>query len=169
MEQLTSLPPSLFACLAIAAALGCLLLMQHRHARLNHSLSHRLDSLQAGFEATTKRLLHKIDDNARVIEQLDLEVSRLLGKVRELNAQQSSVDFRRRDVQRYGEALRLARQGSSLDLLMDTCNLNKGEADLVMQLNRQPAARPASRATVPAVRASQSAQAQALASALAGA
>ena len=167
MEQLIALPPTLIAGIAVVLALACLLVMQHRHARLNHALSLQLQQLQAGMESTTRHLVGKIDDNERVIEQLDIEVSRLLARVRELKQHQSSVDARRRDTQRYGDALRLARQGTSMDLLMDTCGLNKGEADLVMQLNRKKRRAPAAPVAAPAVRASQSTQAKALASALA--
>lgn len=167
MEFLTTLPPAFFACSAIVLGLACLLLMQHRHARLNHALALQVQHLQAGLESTTRSLVTRLNDSERVVEELDAEVARLLGRVRELKQQQSSVAFRRRDTQRYGDALRLARQGTSRDLLMDTCGLNKGEAELVMQLNRKGAKPPAPRVGAPAVRASHGAQAKALASALA--
>ena len=168
MEQVISLSPVVFAGVGMAVGLPSLLVMQLRSQKLVHALVLQMQHMRAGYEATTATLLSKISDSERVIEQLDLEVSRLLGKVRELNAHQSSVDFRRRDAQRYGDALRLARQGSSLDLLMDTCGLNKGEADLVMQLNKENMPHCVVPVSAPAQRASQSMQARALASALSG-
>ncbi|MEQ6342092.1 MAG: DUF2802 domain-containing protein [Gammaproteobacteria bacterium] len=63
-------------------------------------------------------------------------VERMEQQLRRLAERQDQVDLRDPAAQTYGHAIRLVQKGASVDELMSSCGLVRGEAELLMRLHR---------------------------------
>lgn len=101
----------------------------------------------------TRRLLARLLAAEQLVEQLQTDVRGLcsgaVGAAKRVSRVESTLRMQKERIERvelhepgeqsYGQAMRMAKKGAPLDELVETCGLSRGEAELIITLNNQPA------------------------------
>lgn len=111
---------------AVAALVSC--------ARLRRELAGR-DQANAELEMRTARLEQEFKELRRGSQGMVKLVRELRSEVSALGEKQQQFEFHDPEARLYNRAVKLLEQGAGLDEIMETCELPRAEAELLMRLH----------------------------------
>lgn len=117
-----------FALIALVAMLAWSYFRVHGQVS---ALGERLERMQCEVHAL-QRVLRDVHDDGHQTRQLEVELEE---RVALLSRQQEQLMLRDADTGPYFQAIRQARQGASLDDLLERTGISRGEAELILALH----------------------------------
>ena len=82
-----------------------------------------------------KELAHELQTMTNAAHGVGKRINSLAGQIRELDDRQEEFDLKEQGAQSMTQAIALAQKGASIDELMETCELSRGEAELLMMVH----------------------------------
>lgn len=82
-----------------------------------------------------KELAHELQTMTNVAYGVGKRINILAGQIRELDDRQEEFDLKDQGSQSMTQAIALAQKGASIDELMETCDMSRGEAELLMMVH----------------------------------
>ncbi len=79
-----------------------------------------------------KELAHEVQTMTNAAHGVGKRINILSGQMRELDDRQEEFDLKEQGSQAMHQAIALAQKGATIDELMDTCDMSRGEAELLM-------------------------------------
>ncbi|MCC5863400.1 MAG: DUF2802 domain-containing protein [Gammaproteobacteria bacterium] len=117
--------------LALIVLVGVLSWSFFRVQRQVITLCERIDQLQGEVHAL-QRVLRDVHDDGHQTRRLEAELEE---RVALLSRQQEQLMLRDADTGPYFQAIRQARQGATLDELLERTGISRGEAELILSLH----------------------------------
>ncbi len=121
--------------LALIVLVGVLSWSYFRVQRQVVSLCERCDQLQGEVHAL-QRVLRDVHDDGHQTRRLEAALEE---RVTLLSRQQEQLMLRDADTGPYFQAIRQARQGATLDELLERTGISRGEAELILSLHGEAA------------------------------
>jgi hypothetical protein len=121
--------------LALGVALFALLVMLFMsmgQARRAKEQAHRLDTMQNDLRALCNAAV-QVGERAN---KLELSMKLLQQRQKELGVRQEQMGLAEPEARSYDQAIKLAQKGTSLEEIMDICDLSRGEAELIVMMHR---------------------------------
>ena len=115
------------ALLVLVMFLYAMLAIRQRHTK------NRISSLEADVKNLSKDLHAFFSGSVGI----DKRLGRLEKKAKSQSQRQDKIELKDTNVQAYGQATRLVRNGAGMNELMNTCGLSRGEAELIVFLNSE--------------------------------
>ncbi len=82
-----------------------------------------------------KELAHELQTMTNAAYGVGKRINVLAGQIRELDDRQEEFDLKDQGSQSMTQAIALAQKGASIDELMETCDMSRGEAELLMMVH----------------------------------
>lgn len=123
----TLLPYLIAALIAVAALL--MLWMQRQTARRQQQA---IELLQGDLRA----LCNAAVTMGERVSRIERQQRQLMQRQQELGQKQEQLAQEEPEGQSYGQAIKLAAKGASVDDLVDVCGISRGEAELVAMMHR---------------------------------
>ena len=82
-----------------------------------------------------KELAHELQTMTNAAYGVGKRINILAGQIRELDDRQEEFDLKDQGSQSMTQAIALAQKGASIDELMETCEMSRGEAELLMMVH----------------------------------
>lgn len=86
-----------------------------------------------------KELAHELQTMTNAAHGVGKRINILSGQIRELDDRQEEFDLKEQGSQSMTQAIALAQKGASIDELMETCEMSRGEAELLMMVHGEAA------------------------------
>lgn len=86
-----------------------------------------------------KELAHEVQTMTNAAHGVGKRINVLAAQIRDLDDRQEEFDLKEQGSQSMHQAIALARKGATIDELMDTCDMSRGEAELLMMLHADSA------------------------------
>lgn len=123
---------AIVALILIALVIVALLLFA---MRMKGALQQQLHS-QAAIQADLRALCHSAVQVGERVNRMEAELKGLQQRQQELGVRQDNLAHSEPQDAGFEQAIRLARKGSSVEELMEICNLSRGEAELIAMMHR---------------------------------
>ncbi|MBE9526927.1 MAG: DUF2802 domain-containing protein [Proteobacteria bacterium] len=82
-----------------------------------------------------KELAHELQTMTNAAYGVGKRINVLAGQIKELDDRQEEFDLKDQGSQSMTQAIALAQKGASIDELMETCDMSRGEAELLMMVH----------------------------------
>lgn len=82
-----------------------------------------------------KELSHELQTMTNAAYGVGKRISQLAGQVRELDDRQEEFDLKEQGSQSIQQAIALVHKGASIDELVESCDMSRGEAELLMMVH----------------------------------
>jgi len=82
-----------------------------------------------------KELAHELQTMTNAAYGVGKRINLLSGQIRELDDRQEEFDLKDQGSHSMTQAIALAQKGASIDELMETCDMSRGEAELLMMVH----------------------------------
>lgn len=82
-----------------------------------------------------KDLAHELQTMTNAAYGVGKRINQLAGQIRELDDRQEEYDLKEQGSQSMHQAIALAHKGASIEELMDTCDMSRGEAELLVMVH----------------------------------
>lgn len=82
-----------------------------------------------------KELAHELQTMTNAAYGVGKRINLLAGQIRELDDRQEEFDLKDQGSQSMTQAIALAQKGANIDELMETCDMSRGEAELLMMVH----------------------------------
>lgn len=123
---------ALAALILLAMVIVALLLFA---MRIKGTQQQQLQS-QAAMQADLRALCHSAVQVGERVNRMEAELKGLQQRQQELGVRQDNLSHSEPLEAGFEQAIRLARKGSSVEELMEICNLSRGEAELIAMMHR---------------------------------
>jgi predicted Holliday junction resolvase-like endonuclease len=91
---------------------------------------------QVAMQADLRALCHSAVQVGERVNRMEAELKGLQQRQQELGVRQDNLSHSEPLEAGFEQAIRLARKGSSVEELMEICNLSRGEAELIAMMHR---------------------------------
>lgn len=82
-----------------------------------------------------KDLAHELQTMTNAAYGVGKRINQLAGQIRELDDRQEEFDLKEQGSQSMQQAIALVHKGATIDELMDSCDLSRGEAELLIMVH----------------------------------
>lgn len=134
---------SLFVIISIAVLLLLFLALVIYVNSLNRTLQQSRSELKqlkqfAALQQTQlKDLSHELQAMTSAAYGVGKRINQLSAQIRELDDRQEEFDLKEQGAQSMQQAIALVHKGASIEELMETCEMSRGEAELLMMVHGQ--------------------------------
>lgn len=134
---------SLFVIISIAVLLLLFLALVIYVNSLNRTLQQSRSELKqlkqfAALQQTQlKDLSHELQTMTSAAYGVGKRINQLSAQIRELDDRQEEFDLKEQGAQSMQQAIALVHKGASIEELMETCEMSRGEAELLMMVHGQ--------------------------------
>ena len=134
---------SLFVIISIAVLLLLFLALVIYVNSLNRTLQQsrselkQLKQFTALQQTQLKDLSHELQAMTSAAYGVGKRINQLSAQIRELDDRQEEFDLKEQGAQSMQQAIALVHKGASIEELMETCEMSRGEAELLMMVHGQ--------------------------------
>ncbi|MDX2503623.1 MAG: DUF2802 domain-containing protein [Gammaproteobacteria bacterium] len=82
-----------------------------------------------------KELAHELQTMTKAAYGVGKRINQLAGQIRELDDRQEEFDLKEQGSHSMQQAIALVQKGATIDELMDTCEMSRGEAELLIMVH----------------------------------
>ncbi len=135
----SSLSPTLIY-ISIAVLLAFFLMLLVYVNSLNRSLQQsqsELKQVTAMQQKQLKDLSHELQAMTSAAYGVGKRINQLSAQLRELDDRQEEFDLKEQGAQSMQQAIALVHKGASIEELMETCEMSRGEAELLIMVHGQ--------------------------------
>lgn len=128
----------IYAAVAVLLVLAMALWLSLRALRRAEQLERQLALLETELAATREGLERSDAAASEAVAEAERRQADIDGRLAGIEEQQEQIRLLHEGSGSYGQAIRLAQQGASVEELATDCGLNRGEAELLVSLHGPP-------------------------------
>lgn len=134
-------PVLIYTSMAVLLALFLMLLVYvnslNRSLKQSKSELKQIKQFTAMQQKQLKELSHELQAMTSAAYGVGKRINQLSAQIRELDDRQEEFDLKEQGAQSMQQAIALVHKGASIEELMETCEMSRGEAELLIMVHGQ--------------------------------